>query len=311
MATNLTYEKLEKRAGQLEKKIVELKKSNNALVESRKKYRKFVNNAGSIIIRIDIRGDITFVNNFALGFFGFTRSEVIGKPVVGTIVPKTDSAGRDLSELIQKIIRYPDRYISHENENQLKKGERVWIAWSNTLIRDENTVEIICIGNNITSRKRMEDILRNREVQLHQNAKHLEEVNEALKAMLDHREVEKRSIEETMLANFKKLVFPYLDKMESCNLNDKGKTYLDIIRSNLDDLISPLSKKLFAKYLEFTPAEVHVADHIRQGKTSKQIATEMTVSTSSVSFHRYNIRRKLGLLNKNINLITYLKSIAE
>jgi PAS domain S-box-containing protein len=311
MTGKLPYEKLEKRVGQLEKKIVELKRSKNAVFESEKRYREFVKNTGSIILRIDPRGDITFLNQFALGFFGFRRSEIIGKPAVGTIVPKTDSAGRDLSELIQQIIQHPEKYVTHENENQLKTGERVWISWSNTPIRIGNTIEIISIGHDITYRKRMEETLRIRELQLHENAQHLAEVNRALKAMLDHREVEKRSIEEAMLVNLKKLVFPYLEKMETCNLDSKGKTYLDIIRSNLEDLISPLSKKLFSKYLEFTPAEIHVADYIRQGKTSKQISNEMNVSTSSVSFHRYNIRRKLGLLNKNINLTTYFNSLAN
>ena len=269
MTGKLSYEELEKRIGQLEKKVVELKRSKDALFESEKRYRKFVKNTGSIILRINPRGDITFLNEFALDFFGFSQSEIIGKPAVGTIVPKTDSAGRDLSELIQKIIQYPDRYITHENENQLKSGERVWIAWSNTPIRIGDTMEIISIGHDITYRKRMEDTLRVRELQLQENTQHLAEVNRALKTMLDHREVEKRAIEEAMLVNLKKLVFPYLEKMESCNLDNKGKTYLDITRSNLEDLLSPLSKKLFSKYLEFTPAEIHVADFIRQGKTSK------------------------------------------
>jgi PAS domain S-box-containing protein len=311
MAGKLTYEKLEKRVEQLERKVIELKQSKNALIESGKKYREFLKKTGSIILRIDTRGSITFVNEFALDFFGFTRSEIIGKPVIGTIVPKTDSAGLDLSYLFQKVIRHPERYVTHENENQLKTGERVWIAWSNTPLRIENRVEMISIGHDITYRKRMEETLRIRELELHENAQLLEETNRALKAMLDHREVEKRSIEETMLINLKKLVFPYLDKMETSKLDNKGKTYLDIIRSNLEDLVSPLSKKLFSKYLEFTPTEIHVADYIRQGKTSKQISNEMNVSTSSVSFHRYNIRRKLGLLNKKINLTTYFNSLAN
>ena len=307
----MTYEDLERRVGQLENEIAKLEQSKSVLIKSEKKYHEFIKRTGSIIIQIDTRGKITFVNEFALDFFGFTRSEIVGKPVVGTIIPETDSAGRDLSDLIQKIILHPERYVAHENENQLKDGGRVWIAWTNTLLYDGEKLEIIAIGNDITNRKRMEDSLRDREVQLHVSAQHLEQVNRALKAMLDHREVEKRSIEETMLVNLKKLVFPYLDKMKTCNLDNKGKTYLDIIKSNLEDLISPLSKTLFSKYQEFTPAEIHVADHIRQGKTSKQISSEMNVSPNSVSFHRYNIRRKLGLLNKKINLTTYFQSLAN
>ncbi len=309
MTRKLTYKALKKRVSQLEDEVTELKRSEDALIQSDKIYRQFIKKTGSIILRINTQGEITFINEFALDYFGFTRSEIIGKSVVGTIIPETDSAGRDLTDLIRQIILNPERYVNHENENKLKSGERVWIAWSNTPLRFGDSVEIISVGNDITERKRIEDTLRNRELQLHENTQHLEAVNSALKALLDQREVEKRSIEETMLLNLKKLVFPYLDNLESCNLNKKGKTYLNIIRSNLEDLISPISKSLFAKYLDFTPAEIHVADYIRQGKTSKQISNEMNVSTSSVSFHRYNIRRKLGLLNRQINLTTYFKSL--
>jgi len=167
----------------------------------------------------------------------------------------------------------------------------------------------IGVLEDITDRKRIEDSLRIRESQLGEKTRHLEEVNQALKAMLDYREVEKRSIEESMLLNLKKLVFPYLENLQNCRLDNQAATYLSIIRSNLKDLFSPLSKTLFAKYLDFTPTEINVADQIRQGKSSKQISEVMNVSVSSIAFHRNNIRKKLGLSKKHINLKTYLNSL--
>ena len=68
--------------------ISERKKIADALKESEAKYREVLQNTQSIIIRMDTSGNITFFNHFALSFFDYTSDEVIGKNVVGTIVPQ-------------------------------------------------------------------------------------------------------------------------------------------------------------------------------------------------------------------------------
>ncbi|RZB36500.1 MAG: hypothetical protein SRB2_01996 [Desulfobacteraceae bacterium Eth-SRB2] len=110
---------------------------------------------------MDTRGTITFFNEFAQDFFGYSENEVLGKNVVGTIVPKTETTGRDLSEMIYDIGVRPQRYATNENENMRKNGERVWVAWTNKAIKDNygNTTEILCIGNDITERKHAEKAL--------------------------------------------------------------------------------------------------------------------------------------------------------
>jgi len=104
-------------------------------------------------------------HGFAQDFFGYTENEILGKNVVGTIVPKTETTGRDLVTMIRDIGLHPERYATNENENVLKNGERVWIAWTNKAIRDENgnIIETLCIGNDITERKHAEKALRQEE----------------------------------------------------------------------------------------------------------------------------------------------------
>ena len=92
-----------------------------ALHESEEKYRDLVQNANSIIIRWDMDGNFTFFNEFAEKFFGFSQSEIIGKNVMGTIVPHTDTSGRDLAAMIEDIKRHPDRYGTNVNENVTQK----------------------------------------------------------------------------------------------------------------------------------------------------------------------------------------------
>jgi DNA-binding CsgD family transcriptional regulator len=81
-----------------------------------------------------------------------------------------------------------------------------------------------------------------------------------------------------------------------------------IIKSNINDLISPLASKLSSKYFALTPSEIQIADLIKHGKTSKEIASILNVSPKAISFHRGNLRKKLGLLNKKINLRTHLQT---
>ncbi len=109
-------------------------------------------------------GRVTFFNEFAQRFFGYSEQEILGKNVVGTIVPLVESTtGRDLKLMIEDIGRDPDRYAANVNENMRRNGERAWIAWANKPIFDESgeLVEVLCIGNDITERERARDELFN------------------------------------------------------------------------------------------------------------------------------------------------------
>lgn len=131
------------------------------LRQSESKYRELVEASGSIVLRMDPHGNITFANRHALSFFGYAEDELLGKNVVGTIVPFVEQSGRDLAELIQNICDHPEQYQDSENENIQQDGTSKWIAWTNRGIRDSlgRPQEILSIGNDITARKLAEEKL--------------------------------------------------------------------------------------------------------------------------------------------------------
>jgi PAS domain S-box-containing protein len=139
-------------------KTSELQLTLEALKESEEKYRELVQNANSIILRMDNVGNVTFFNEFAQHFFGYREVEIVGQNVVGTIVPELESTGRDLKQVIEDIGLNPDRYVNNINENVRRNGERVWVAWTNRplLHEDGRVVEILCVGNDITERRAAE-----------------------------------------------------------------------------------------------------------------------------------------------------------
>jgi len=150
--------------------ITDQKKAEQAIIESRAKYRDLVENANCIIFQMDTRGNITFFNRFAQDFFGYSEAEILGRSVVGTIAPAIDSAGRNIEIMIQDLVKHPEKYTDNENENIRRNGESAWVAWTNRAIYDdENRLsEILCIGIDRTEQKKAEEIVKNSEQRLAQ-----------------------------------------------------------------------------------------------------------------------------------------------
>ncbi len=146
---------------QLGQEITERKNAKKALSKNEKKYRQLVENVNSIILRWDTEGKIKFLNSYGLNYFGFDENEIIGKSAVGTIVPESESTGRDLKEMIANIATNPEKYAFNQNENTKKDGTRVWVEWRNQPVYGSNgkLKEILSTGIDITERKRVEQAL--------------------------------------------------------------------------------------------------------------------------------------------------------
>ncbi|TET83804.1 MAG: PAS domain S-box protein, partial [Desulfobacteraceae bacterium] len=286
--------------------ITKRKRSEDALRESEKKYRDLVENISDVIYSVDTDGVMTYISPAIESILGYSPSEIIGKPLIEFFYKE------DLTRMRKRFEETLSGHIKPSEYRVLSKsGEIHWILASSKPVFIENhVIGIQGVLTDNTERKRAEIALQEKEQKLERQAQHLEEVNTALKVLLEHREEEKKKSEENILSNVQKLIFPYIEKLENSQLDDKNKTYVDIIRSNLKELISPFGNTLSSKYSILTPTEIQVADLIKHGRTSKEIASLLNVSPKAISFHRGNIRKKLGLVNKKINLTSHLQSLA-
>jgi PAS domain S-box-containing protein len=137
--------------GGLEKKVeertVDLTRANEELTS-----------VSSVIVRWDPAGNILFMNSFGVSLFGFKESEILRKPLLGTIVSDVDTSSRDLKAMVGNILADPVKYESNENECICQDGSKVWVAWRNKPILDDtgSLREILSIGIDVTERKAME-----------------------------------------------------------------------------------------------------------------------------------------------------------
>jgi len=151
--------------------------------------------------------------------------------------------------------------------------------------------------------------LRDREKELEIKTHSLGEANIALKVLLKRRDEDKIEIEKKILLNIKELAVPYLEKLKLSGLDEKQKTYLSILESNLNQILSSFPHRLTSEFLNLTSTEIRVADLLRQDKTTKEISELLNSTPRTIAFHRNSIRQKLGIRNKKANLKAYLLSL--
>jgi PAS domain S-box-containing protein len=132
--------------------VTEDRRVADALSSREREYRELMVLANSIILRWSREGVVTFLNEFGQRFFGYAEEEIVGRHVLDTIVPASESTGRDLSELMDEVCADPKSFERNTNENVKKDGERVWIDWTNRVVLDDSgeVKEILSIGSDIS-----------------------------------------------------------------------------------------------------------------------------------------------------------------
>ncbi|MEW6616771.1 MAG: PAS domain S-box protein [Thermodesulfobacteriota bacterium] len=251
-------------------------------------------------------GYIMYVNDSFLKMWGYDdEKEILGRHNLELWATEEEPM-ETLEALISK-----GNWIG-ELKGKRRDGSLFDAQVSSSFVRDNAGKRICMMGSflDVSEKKRGEHVLRQREADLQIKTKSLEEMNTALKVLLRRREEDRTEIEEKILINVKELVSPFLEKLKSTKLHPRQLAYIDILESNLKNIISPFSRKLSSTYLSLTPTEIQIANLVKQGKTAKEIAELMNVSTGTIEGHRKNLRLKLGIKNKKANLRSFLLSLA-
>lgn len=254
-------------------------------------------------VLLDTDGNIISLNRTGAKQFRKSRTETIGLNVFD-LLPSEVSKPRKIA--FKKAIK---------SGKEVRYSEKIGRRWFDHSIypalNPQGEVKmLIGFSRDITELKKTETALRERERALENKTNALNETNIALGVMLKKRESDKLKMQKDVLSNVKQLIEPYLKKLKKSQMDLIQESYLHVLDSNLKEITSPFIQTLSSELLNLTPTEIKVANLVKQGKTTKEIA-DITDSTKwAVDFHRNSMRRKLGIRNKKLNLRTYLLTFA-
>ena len=192
-------------------------------------------------------------------------------------------------------------HYEHEYRWQVSDNSYKWFYDVLRLVElpDKTTNQIVGIWLDITERKKAEEMLQ-------EQKKALEQKNIALSEVLGQIELEKKQIKDNVIINAENLLLPIIQKLR---LTGESRKYVQLLRKNLLELTSSFGTRLTEKGAKLTSREIEICNMVRNGLTSKEIANLLNISSLTIEKHRINIRRKLGIINKDINLTSFLKTL--
>ncbi len=269
-------------------------------------------------LTLDGKGTVKESNLAAAACLGITRDRLRNAPFISFLAV---SSVLDFREFMSRALAGGAKQRC-EVKLSVNRGD----ASKDTLVEgiaepaDDGTEQVVRIALvDVSERRRAEEALRQsarditRYEQLEQELiaknEHLQELNVALKVILDQRDKEKKGLEEDFSENVNRLILPYLGKMRKIGLNSVLEEYVQIVESNLKEIVRPFGHKISEQLMQLSPAETRIMNFIKQGHSSKKIASLLNLSQKTVEFHRDNVRKKLGIKRRKINLKTYLSSL--
>ncbi|MFA4915542.1 MAG: PAS domain S-box protein [Syntrophales bacterium] len=287
--------------------VTEKNQMKERLRESEEKYRTIFETTASGTMIIEEDTTISLVNKAFVHITGYSKDEIEGKKSWTKFVHAED---------LVKTKKY--HYLRRVNPNAAPRRYEARVVDNRGHVKDVLVTASLISGTkisivsfvDITEQKNIEKALQKREKELEAKSRMLQEGNTALRVLVNQRNEDKKELEEKLLTNVKELVLPYVKKIKKGHLTADQLIFLNILETNLDNIISPFLRNIIIKHLNLTPKEIQITSLIKDGKTTKEIAELLDISTRAIEFHRDNIRTKLQLKNRKTNLRSYLTTLS-
>ncbi len=296
----------------LEEEIHRRQLVETQLIESEHRFRLALDTSSNGVWDRDLRtGEIYFGENWHRTL-GYKDTREISDELSFENLLHPDDRGRVPALLEAHVQGETPRYEA-EFRIRNKAGGWQWILSRGQAVERDaqgKALRIIGTHTDITRLKEVEAELHCATVDLEKRVRErtaeLSETNIALTVLLKKREEDRATLAEQVLANSTKLVEPFLDRLTESGLNEQQRALVDILRANIVELTSPFATGFSSKLIRLTPTEMQIANLVKLGKRTKEIAEIMHLSPGTISIHRKNIRKKLNLTHQKTNLQTML-----
>lgn len=275
-------------------------------LNSKDQYRVVVEDQTELICRCLPDFTVIFANEAYCRYMGKSRDELIGSNFLPLLTNKDQKIVREKISLLTR----ENPLTSHEQIYIDPEGEVCWQQWNHRAIFDKSgkIKEYQCVERDITELKKSEEELKTSYNLLLQQKIKLEQKNTALKELIKQVRVQAEEIENNILSNINELIIPVVEKIEHTNKSDIP-AYVRLLKDNLYKVTSAFGPKIIRPIFKLSPRQVEICNMIKNDFSSKQIANILHVSPRTIDIHRSNIRKKLKIANKKINLATFLRNI--
>lgn len=296
---------------ELELQNDELRRAQQELMEFKINYTQLYDFTPVGYVTLDSKGKILNANLTLARMLATERSALINRPLSDHILPED----QDIYYLHLKALFESKKRQICDLEMKKKQGPIFDVQLESTVIPEpgqENAryrTVIIDVSKQKQAEKKQKEIKLTLEEKVKERTAELEDMNATLRILLKKREEDKNEIGENIFANHKLILAPIIQNLKKSLTRESQKDMMDILESELKNILSPFSKKLSDHMVNLTPMEIHVADLVKFGKTNKEISEITHSSIHTISRHRENIRKKTGLKNKKINLRSFLLTL--
>jgi PAS domain S-box-containing protein len=291
---------------QRELKEALIRRERRLAEEALRRQAQIIDQIHDSVVSTDLDGFVTSWNKGAERIFGYSAKETLGKHI-SYVYPE------DQHQFLEREVIAPLKQKGeHEIEVRMrrKSGEDFYAHLSLSLLRDSggSTAGMIGYSMDITQRKRAEEMLRQTTNQLEIEREALQRKNIALREILDQIDAEKNRLRQQVTANVEEAIIPTLLRLKESSHPSQTRIF-DMLETDLREIASPFLDTLKTEYARLSPREMEVCRLIKNGMTSKEIAEALSLSVTTVHKYRELIRKKLGLVNSEVNLHTYLQSL--
>jgi len=285
-----------------------LQSAYKQIKKSEKKFRLLVETMNEGLITTDEKFKVTYANDKLFKLTGYELKNIRGRHLLRLTHPQNR---KQIIKIIKDQIKKADGHKLYQIKLFCANGKNKFVLISPIAIFDnkgqfEGSLAVV---TDISQLKKAQNALKQKERDLKNKNKRLTKANTALEVLLSKYQDGEKMIERKMLSNLRHLMLPYFDKLLHTHMNNMQKKTLEIMKANLEEMVSPFTEKLSSNYIKLTKTEIEVANLVKLGKSTKEIADILCVSYKTVETHRSRIRKKLNLTGKTVSLRSHLSEL--
>lgn len=262
-------------------------------------YRTLFQNVAVGVCWLDLDGQILHSNPTMLRLSGYSDSEISRM--------KAKELFQDTGELQQLLDGAALSALESHTEEKLvcKDGTSTPVHLTGVRVALKGSEAILLTADEIAPDNEVQTRLQTAEHALEEKERTIQLKSIALGEVVDQIEAEKRILKETIAANISDCILPIIAKLR---LTDAPAEMLDLLDRTLEEIADRFNIRVSRAAPNLSPRESEIIRMIHCGLTSKQIGQLLSISQETVEKHRRNIRRKVGISGKKVNLASFLST---